>query len=323
MSVAFAFLAGGLAILNPCSFAMLPVFLSFYVGAQERNLPSAPSRILQGLLVGLIVSGGFLSTFTMLGLPIALGAGQIARAVPWIGFSLGLAMALFAVVTLAGRRLELPVPGLRPSGHQRRPGSMALFGVAYGVASLSCTLPIFLIVLGAALTTSGVLGTIAVYGGYAAGMAMVLVSLSMGAALLRDDLARTLGRLIPRLRWINGSLLLIVAGYLLYYWGMALFASPETRAGDPVVMFVQRTTSWVETQQVNSGAGQWLLFAAAVFIAVVVLTALWRWVFHSNDEDPELDMGGATVPPKPPVASALSLAPEIVEKDTSRLFKRV
>jgi hypothetical protein len=40
--VLVALVAGGLATVNPCRFA-LPAFLSFYVGAEERQLPSAPS----------------------------------------------------------------------------------------------------------------------------------------------------------------------------------------------------------------------------------------------------------------------------------------
>jgi len=48
--------AGGLATLNPCGFPLLPAYLSFYVGADEERLPSAPSRLLQGLLAGLLVT---------------------------------------------------------------------------------------------------------------------------------------------------------------------------------------------------------------------------------------------------------------------------
>ncbi|WP_432838860.1 cytochrome c biogenesis CcdA family protein [Dactylosporangium sp. CA-092794] len=332
MPVALAFLAGGLAILNPCSFAMLPVFLSYYVGAQERELPSVSSRTVQALLVGLTVTIGFLSVFTVLGLPITLGAGQIARAVPWVGFCLGLAMAVFAAATLAGKRLELSLPKLRLDNHRRRPTGMAMFGVAYGLASLSCTLPIFLVIVGAALTNGGPLGTLAVFGAYAAGMALVLVSVSMGAALLREGIARALKRVLPRLRWINGSLLLFISLYLLYYWGMALFASAETRAADPVVTFVQRSTSWVESW-VNSGAGRWPLAAAAIFVAVVASAALWRWVLRSDDADADSDGGSerdddartttADVRPDRLPTSTATVAVDATERDIPRLSKSV
>ncbi len=51
---------------------MLPAFLSLYVGARETQLPSAPSRALQGLLVGLLVTAGFLAIFAVLAILIPL-----------------------------------------------------------------------------------------------------------------------------------------------------------------------------------------------------------------------------------------------------------
>lgn len=57
------------------------------------------------------------------------------------------------------------------------------------------------------------LAAVGVFGAYALGMALVLMALSIGAGLLRDGLARALGRAIPHLRWINGGLLLLVSAY--------------------------------------------------------------------------------------------------------------
>ncbi len=61
--ILIALVAGGLAVVNPCGFPLLPAFLSFYLGADERRLPSAPTRVLQGPLVGALVTVGFLGFF--------------------------------------------------------------------------------------------------------------------------------------------------------------------------------------------------------------------------------------------------------------------
>lgn len=53
---------------------LLPAFLSFYVGADEEYLPPAPARVAQGLLVGFLVSTGFLGVFAVVGLPISYGS---------------------------------------------------------------------------------------------------------------------------------------------------------------------------------------------------------------------------------------------------------
>ena len=69
--VSVALAAGGLAVINPCGFPLLPAFLSFYLGADEHELPRAPTRILQGLLVGALVSIGFLGLFALASLPVS------------------------------------------------------------------------------------------------------------------------------------------------------------------------------------------------------------------------------------------------------------
>lgn len=81
--LSIAFTAGGLAVVNPCGFPLLPAFLSFYLSAAEHQLPSAPTRIMQGLVVGGAVAIGELALFTIVGLPVTLGVGAIADGVPW------------------------------------------------------------------------------------------------------------------------------------------------------------------------------------------------------------------------------------------------
>ena len=87
--VSVALVAGGLAVINPCGFPLLPAFLSFYLGADEDELPRAPTRILQGLLVGVLVSIGFLGLFALASLPVSFGVALVARAVPWAGLATG------------------------------------------------------------------------------------------------------------------------------------------------------------------------------------------------------------------------------------------
>jgi cytochrome c biogenesis protein CcdA len=215
-------------------------------GATDTQLPAVSTRTLQAILAGLTVTAGAVAIVAVVGVPIALGAGQITAAVPWVGFALGVIMALVAVITLAGKKIPLPDRGIRLDGHRRGIGTLLMFGAGYGVASLSCTLPIFLVVIGASLTTHGGLAALTVFAGYALGMAVVLTALAIGAALLRDGVTRALARLLPHLRWVTGGLLLAVSAYLLYFWGTALFAPASTRAHDPVITLTEQLTNHVQ-----------------------------------------------------------------------------
>ena len=80
-------MSGGLSVVNPCGFPLLPAFLSYYFGAEEEQLPPAPTRVAQGLVVGALVALGFLGFFALVGLPVSFGVGAIARAVPWAGLA--------------------------------------------------------------------------------------------------------------------------------------------------------------------------------------------------------------------------------------------
>lgn len=288
MSLTFAILAGALAMLNPCSFALLPAFLSVSLHSQDTTRASS-TRTLHAAVVGLIVTAGAVSIFTVVGVPIALGAGQLTHAVPWIGFALGVVLAAVAVFTLAGKRIPLPDRRFR-ADHRRGISGLLLFGAGYGIASLSCTLPIFLVVVGASLTNSGGLAALLVFAGYAVGMAVVLTALAVAVGLLRDGITRALTSVLPRLRWVTGGLLSLTSAYLLYYWGTALFTPAATRAHDPLVTLMERASATIQSWATHT-AGTWLLLGAAAVIALALLRALWRWArtdpHHSDDEMPD------------------------------------
>jgi cytochrome c biogenesis protein CcdA len=293
MPIGLAMLAGALATLNPCGFAMLAAFLSFYVGAEEHVLPRTSTRAMQGVFVGLLVAAAFLTVFAVLGLPVVLGLGQISTAVPWIGLGIGVVMAGVAVATLSGRSLSLTVRRPRGDTRRRRASAMYLFGVGYGLASLGCTMPVFLVVIGASLATSSPLTTIVVFAAYAAGMALVLMALAISAALLRDGLAHLLKRALPHMRWLNGGLLLLASGYLVYYWGSVLFRPADSVASDGLIGTADTITATVEGW-ISSGGGRWVLLAAAAAVGLAVIIGLRQWAraepsdIKKRDVEPEL-----------------------------------
>lgn len=303
MPIALAVIAGGLATLNPCGFALLPALLSFYVGSEENDLPRAPTRALQGVFVGLMVSAGFLAVFAVVGLPISLGATQLTRAIPWAGIILGAVMALAGAAILLGRRLSFSISHPFTAKRERRPHTMLLFGVGYGIASLGCTLPVFLALIGASLATQGPAAGLMVFAAYGFGMTSVLMALAIGAALLRNGLARALKRLLPHMNRIAGALLLLVGVYLTYYWSKVQFASLRALSEDPVVSIVQRFTSTVQ-RLAASGSGRWLIVAAGAVVVVASTIGIWKWTRDAGEPDvsrapdPELDGVRAEAPEK-------------------------
>jgi cytochrome c-type biogenesis protein len=262
--------AGGLAVVNPCGFPLLPAFLSFYLGADEERLPRAPTRVAQGLVVGAMVAAGFLAVFAAVGLPLTLGVGAIADAVPWVGLATGVLLALAGLGVIAGRPLStafLPHPRVRVRS-QRRVGAMVLFGVGYGAASLGCTLPIFLALVGASLGAD----KIVVFVAYGTGMATVLTALSVTIACARQGLARRMRLLLRHVGRLAGLLLTASGLYLTYYWARIRFGDSVTLADDPVVGVAARYTA--EIQGFAERHGSPLIAAAAAVVALAVASAI-------------------------------------------------
>lgn len=281
-----ALVAGGLAALNPCGFPLLPAFLSFYVGANEGQLPRAPGRVAQGLFVGLLVTSGFLGVFALVGLPIVYGARVVADAVPWAGLTIGLLLAATGIVALVGGRVALGLASpLRP-GRERGAATMVLFGAGYGVASLGCTLPLFLALVGSSLG-AGRGDSLLVFAAYGLGMALVLTALSVAAALAREGLARGLRRLVPYMSRIAGALLLVAGAYVSYYWLRLEFGDNATLANDPIVGFGTRFTARLEV--LARGEGVLVLIAAGIFVGLALAASLWQRSRRARAPQPARD----------------------------------
>src|SRR6266545_3223613 len=135
-----AFTAGLLATVNPCGFAMLPAFLSFYVGTAEHadHRGAGGGRVGHGLAVGLAVSAGFASVFVIAALLASAGLSALVRLVPWAALGIG--------VVLVGQALAAASP-LRLAG--------VLAGYAVGAASVLIALSV-----SAALAKDALLGRV-------------------------------------------------------------------------------------------------------------------------------------------------------------------
>ena len=146
-----------------------------------------------------------------------------------------------------------------------------MFGVGYGAASLGCTLPLFLTLVGASLSGSGKITTFLAYG---AGMAVVLMALSVLVALAREGAARAVRPLLPHMHRIAGLLLLASGGYLFYYWARLRFGDTATVADDPIVSFGVRFSG--EARRFADGHGSLILICAGAIVALAVVNSLWQ-----------------------------------------------
>lgn len=220
LPIGFAFAAGMASALNPCGFFLLPAYLGLYV--QEGAPQHVRERAVRGLIVAITLAVSFVVLFGLAGVAVGLTANVVIGAFPVIALGVGVALILAGAYrtaagsfySSAGQRLAARLaPGT--GGGLRR---YFLFGLAYGAASLSCTLPVFLAVVGSALTSSGILGSARDFALYGLGMASVVAGLTLALVLFQGATfgrIRRFGRIVDPL----GTVMLYAAGsYVLFYW---------------------------------------------------------------------------------------------------------
>ena len=223
VSSVFALAAGMASAVNPCGFAMLPAYLGLYLGANSEQETGSPVRQLwRALLIGGAVTGGFVVLFGIAGTLIGLGASFVANLLPWIGLVVGVVLAIAGAWLVSGGKIYTGVAA-RAAAHIGEPGQLGakgyfLFGVSYGTASLSCTLPIFLAVLGVSASDAGLLNIMANFFLFALGMGLVIMALTLGMAFFKGSMVGVLRKALPYIQPIGAWLMVIAGIYIIFYW---------------------------------------------------------------------------------------------------------
>jgi cytochrome c-type biogenesis protein len=258
-----AFAAGMVSTVNPCGFAMLPAYLGYYLGDRTGR------RAGQAGTVALFVSAGFLAVFTAAGLLIGLGVRAVIGALPWLALAVGVGLVLAGFAQLLGRRV---IPYLRGPSRARRgdsPAGMFVFGVSYAVASLSCTLPIFLSLVTGAIASGSPAQAVLTFVAYGAGMALVVVGLTVAVAGGHRTIIDRIRPIASRLDAISAWVMTAAGLFIIWYWATVLSAGSLVLGANPLVRAIDRwsaaATGFVAARP---------LLVAAGLIGLVLLAAL-------------------------------------------------
>ena len=217
----YAFGAGMVATVNPCGVLLLPSLVAFYLGRDDEAGLSAAQRAGKALVLGAMATLGFVTVFGIVGLVIGAGGRALVSTFPIGGLAVGVLLAgLGAWLAISGRGFGI-LAASRAMGHVQLAGdlrSLFVFGVAYAVTSLACTLPIFLVVAGSALTAGGPIAAAGQFVSYALGMGMILTTVILGAAFFQAAVQRSLRRLVPYVHRLSAAFLLGAGLFIVYYW---------------------------------------------------------------------------------------------------------
>ena len=282
--LALAFGAGLVATMNPCGFAMLPAYLSYFVGMDDEEA-GRPAALRRALVVGAVMSAAFLVVFGVTGIAITAGFRAVIDWIPYIAITVGLGIVVLGIAMLRGFELTVRLPKSKKASKGKGLRSVFGFGISYALASLSCTLPVFLSVVATNLTTTNFVSGTATFVVYGLGMAFMLMSVTLVIALGKQSIV---GRLRSSARYINriaGGVLVAAGAYIVWFWGTNIASGAGALNNSGAFRFTE-TLSQRATEVFGENAGLWgIVFGGAIAAAIA-------YVYFKSHSDGEHPRGG-------------------------------
>lgn len=204
-TILFAVAAGAATFFAPCSYALLPGYVGYYVasiGREAAPIGGATSR-------GVAAAVGALGTFGVLSVVAVVAGTALERTLPFLEVGVGVVLvSLGAWIVYGGSSaVHVVLPRRRSSI-----GGFAIFGAMYALAATACVLPLFLAFVFRSLTMSP-LETSLVLGSYAVGFATLLLAVTVAIAV---------GHRLSTERYVGHSERLVrLAGLVLIVAGLA------------------------------------------------------------------------------------------------------
>ncbi len=90
----YAFGAGMVTTVSPCGIAMLPAYVSLYLGAREKGFwaKSSLRRGARALAMSGVVTLGFVVFFGIMGAILSLGGQFLLTYIPWMAVIIGVVL---------------------------------------------------------------------------------------------------------------------------------------------------------------------------------------------------------------------------------------
>ena len=284
-----SFIRGLVAAVNPCGFILLPTYLMFFLGLEGARPGTQRATLRRALLVSASLSAGFLAVFLVAGAISYNFTTWINENSKYATVVIGASLLVLGIAMLCGYKLPFVTPDMRTGDTtERTVRAMFVFGLAYAVASIGCTIGLFIATV---FSTSAREGVAAGFGNviaYGAGMALLVSALTIALAFANTSLLKVLRSGMPYVDRIAAAFVVLSGLYLLWYF----YWVDLREDGDPI-------TDWAQERQ-----GQATQFlddnwrAVAVVLVVVVGAAIayvWFRPASGPDTEPHTGPGEADV----------------------------
>ena len=264
--MSLSFLRGFVAAVNPCGFVLLPTYLMFFLGsdvsAAVGDLGSRRAGVRRALVVSAALTAGFMTVFVVVGLVTYHFTSWIQRNAKYATIAIAVGLVALGISMLRGYRLPIAAARLDRGGRSRGVGSMFVYGIAYAVASLGCTIGLFLPSLFSA-RDDGLIAATGQVAAYGAGMGLLVTALTVSLAVARTGLLGVLRASMHRVEQVAAGFVILSGLYLAYYFWVVDIGG----GSDPIVEAVDR----IQRSVIDALQQRWQL--TAVVLGALVLVA--------------------------------------------------
>jgi cytochrome c-type biogenesis protein len=309
-SLAFYLALGMVATVNPCGFAMLPAYLSYFLGTDRPGADGGDGVVglTRAIRVAIAVSAGFLAVFALAGLVVELSSVPVYEYMPWVSLVLGVGLVVLGIAMVAGYTPLVDLPKLERGGRERTTRSMFVFGVSYAIASIGCTLPAFLVAVSGTINRESVADGLVVFGIYALGMILVLLALTVAIALARTSIVRFLRSSRAYIGRVSGGLVALAGAYVAYYGWLELRLRddgpvPQSSITDTVTGWSYDVQRWISDTGPVRIAVTLAMFLGVLAATLVVLANRRSAAEGTTAVEGATDAQGASRSTRQPVGS--------------------
>ncbi|WP_116995364.1 cytochrome c biogenesis CcdA family protein [Desertimonas flava] len=288
-----SFLRGMFATVNPCGFVLLPTYLVYFLGNEAMAGAAGATggqraSVRRALLVGTAVSAGFMAVFIVVGLVTGTVHEWVVDNSKYVTLVLGGGFVVLGTVILAGYRPRFATPHLSVDLSRRDIRTMFSYGAAYAIASLGCTIVVFLPVI--ASPRGGFARNVANVVMFSAGMGLVVVALTVSLALANQLMLRAMRRVMQYVDLLAAAFMVLSGLYLVWYF---FVVDVQEDSSESITGAMRR---WEERVRVRLN-DNWQVIAA-VLVAVVALA-----IVYAVRRSPGNRGGRRTDSPEPPAGS--------------------
>ncbi len=234
------------AAVNPCGFILLPTYLMYFLGLQGAMPGSQRATMRRAVIVSAAVSAGFLSVFLVAGVISYNFTSWINENAKYATGGIGVALLVLGIAMLFGYKLPFMTPRLDVGGSdgpRQTVSAMFVYGIAYAVASIGCTIGLFIATVFSTSRRDGIVSGVGNMLAYGAGMALLVSALTIALASANTGLLKLLRGSLQYVDRIAAFFVLLSGFYLLWYF----YWVDIKEEGDPI-------TDWALERQAQATA---------------------------------------------------------------------